>query len=110
MGGFIAIAIFFSSGFTFILLRISVSCMFWFSNKPNDKNYVFRNQFPYYMMVLSILIITIIIASGFAYFTMYYFISVYFLALLIWNYKLKHCKRKYSTVETSNESSNPNLP
>ncbi|MUU79670.1 hypothetical protein [Winogradskyella endarachnes] len=106
MGELIAIAVLFGGGITFIVLRLSIALMFWFSDKPNDKKHVFRNQFPYYMMVLSILIITIIIALDFAYFAMYYFTSVYFIALFIWNFKLKHCKRKYHSVEPSH----PNLP
>lgn len=97
-------------GFTFIILRISISCMFWFSNKPNDKVHAFKTQFPYYMMVLFCLATTAVIKLNYAYFSLIYFISAYFLALLIWNYKLKHCKRKYSTVKESIEQSQLKLP
>ncbi|WP_340154278.1 hypothetical protein [uncultured Winogradskyella sp.] len=97
-------------GFTFIIIRISISCMFWFSKKPNDKLYVFKTQFPYYMMALIGLSLIVIIKLDFTYSSLYYFLSTYFLALLIWNYKLKHCKRKYSTVKESIEQSQPKLP
>lgn len=110
MAGLILIAILFGVGFTFLILRISISSMFWFSKKPNDKMYVFKNQFPYYMMVLSAILATILIGFDFAFVASYYALGVYCFALLIWNFKLKHCKKTYTTTTRLIEQHHPNLP
>lgn len=99
-----------AGGFTFIILRLSVTCVFWFSKKPNDKPYVFKTHFPYYIIVLFGLCSALIITLDFAYFAIYYAISTYFLALLIWNFKLKHCKRKYTTIKNITKPHHPELP
>ncbi|WP_299102977.1 hypothetical protein [uncultured Winogradskyella sp.] len=110
MAGLIIVAILFGGGFTFVILRISISSMFWFSKKPNDKQYVFKNQFPYYIIVLTTILTAILISSGFAYFAMYYVLGVYCLALLIWNFKLKHCKKTYNNTTHLTEQHQPKLP
>lgn len=110
MVALIVIAFLLGGGFTFLFLRFSISCMFWFSKKPNDKPYVFKTQFPYYIILLFCISTTLVIATDMAYFAMYYFITVHFLSLLIWYYKLNHCKKKYSTVKDTIEQSHPKLP
>ena len=110
MAALIVFAFLIISGFTFIIIRISVSCMFWFSKNPNDKMYVFKTLFPYYILVLFGLGITAIIAFNFEILLICYCICTYVLALLIWNFKLNRCKRKYSTTETIIEPQIPNLP
>ncbi|NRD24595.1 hypothetical protein HNV10_15175 [Winogradskyella litoriviva] len=110
MVALLVIAFLLGGGITFFFLRFSISCMFWFSKYPNDKPYVFQTKFPYYIISLFSISITLVIASDMAYFAMYYFITVHFLSLLIWYYKLHHCKKKYSTVSNTIEQSQPKLP
>ena len=94
----------------FAFIRISVSSMFWLSKKPNDKAFVFRTYFPYYIISLFGFGVWLVIKFNFESFIIYCFASTFFLALLIWNYKLKHCKKQYNTIKKNNESQNPSLP
>lgn len=109
MAALIVLAFLFGGGFTFIIVRLSVSCLFWSSKKPNDKAYMLKTYFPYYMIALFGLGLTALIAFNFEVFLLYYVIATYFLALLIWNFKLNHSKRKYITSKEIIESQNPNL-
>ena len=96
--------------FLFSMIRISVSAMFWFSKYPNDKLYMFKTYFPCHIIVLFIMGTFIIIVSDFELFIIYSFAAIYILTLLIWNFKLKRCTRKYGLTQNNNESQNPNLP
>lgn len=95
---------------TFVCIRISISYMFWNSKKPNDKAYMFRTFFPYYIITLFGLGVLVLAKLNFELYAIYIFGVIYISALLIWNYKLKHCKRKYTTTQNNDESQNPNLP
>lgn len=95
---------------SYLVVRISISCMFWISKKPNDKVYMFKTYFPYYIIVLFVLSIIAIIGLHFIAFAIFFFAGIYILALLIWNFKLNHCKRRYSTTREIIKPQNPNLP
>jgi hypothetical protein len=94
----------------FAMIRISITSMFWLSKKPNDKNYVFKRYFPYYIIVYFGLCVTAIIQCDIEPFSIYFFGSLYVLALLIWAFKMRHCKRIYSTPQKNEEPESPNLP
>jgi len=110
MAGLFLIALVIVGGFTFVILRLSVSCMFWFSKHPNDKAHVFRTQFPYYIIGLFGLGTTATITFNFEPFLIYYSLCTYVLALLIWNFKLNRRKKTYSTTDKIIEQQNPELP
>ena len=110
MAALIAFAFLIGGGITLVVLRISVSCMFWFSKNPNDKVHVFKTQFPYYMMLLFATLTAINIITNFEIYIFIYSICTYALALLIWNFKLKHCTRTYDTTISNLKPQHPELP
>ncbi|WP_458629138.1 hypothetical protein [Winogradskyella sp. PC D3.3] len=108
MAALIVFTVLIIGGFTFIIIRLSISCMFWFSKNPNDKALVFKTYFPYYMIILFGLELTALITFNYASSVLYYSISTYVLALLIWNFKLKYSKSHYSTIVKQQNHSIPN--
>ncbi|MDB9721378.1 hypothetical protein OAA67_05855 [Winogradskyella sp.] len=73
----------------FALLRISISCMYWWSNNSSSKADVFKICFPYYIITLSVLCLTAIVMFHFAQIAIIYFSFVYLTALLMWRHDLK---------------------
>ncbi|MEE9350537.1 MAG: hypothetical protein V3U80_10855 [Flavobacteriaceae bacterium] len=100
----------FLGAFIFAIIKVSISCMFWFSKKPKDKQYVFKTCFPYYIIILFGLCVTAIIQCDLEPFAIYIFGSLYFLALLIWTFKMNKNQKSYKTINEDVEPENPNLP
>ncbi len=100
----------FISVILFAIVRVSVTCMFWCSKKPNDKQYVFKTSFPYYIIVLAGLCATVIIKFEANSFFNYLCGSIFFLALLIWRFEMKNSLNTNLTIQETDESHNPNLP
>ncbi len=78
---------------TFIVIRLSISCMFWLSNNPKNKRHVFKTYFPYYIITFFALFIVIILEFDKSIFAFIYCGSVYSMILLVWRFKLKIQKK-----------------
>ncbi len=91
----------------FAMLRVSVSCMFWFSKKPKNKAYVFKIYFPCYIILLFGLCIAAIIKFNHNPFAIYFFGSIFFLALFIWRHEMTHIIKNPYKTKIAVE---PNLP
>ena len=78
---------------TFVVIRLSISCVFWSFIESSDKQRVIKLCFPYYIIILSALCFALIIEFDKSLFAIYYFSAVYFIALLIWKYELKSIKK-----------------
>lgn len=79
---------------TFTVIRLSISFTIWVSQYPNDIEYVFKLYFPYYIICLFCLCITVIIKFDAIPFVNYYFATVFFTALLIWRSMLISYRKK----------------
>ncbi|MBC2844811.1 hypothetical protein [Winogradskyella flava] len=79
---------------TFVIIRLSISCIFWTYSRPIDKQHVFKLCFPYYIIVLTIMCIGLIMNSDYHPLAMCYFSCVYFMAILTWKYELKSSLKK----------------
>lgn len=79
---------------TFTIVRLSISCVFWSYRRPVDKQKVFRKCFPYYIIILSAISIAFIIEFDKHPVSIYYFASVYIMALSIWKSEIKSSLKK----------------
>ncbi len=79
---------------TFIIIRLSISCMFWISKNPENKMHVFKLYFPYYVIILFGICIAAIIRFEANLLANYYFGLVFFTAIAIWWIKLKSSVKK----------------
>lgn len=109
MVGFLVLAICVLGFLTYLVVRISISCMFWASKNREDRKQVFKIYFPYYIIILFGLCITAIIGLGTNTFTLYYFGSVFFMSLFIWNRKIQKTSRFKKKSQETEELQNPNL-
>ncbi|MBC3844842.1 hypothetical protein H8K90_00485 [Winogradskyella echinorum] len=104
----ILFGIFFTGLMTFVIVRISISCMFWSSKNPNDKQHIFKVYFPYYIIILSIICIAFIIKFNKSLLAIYYFSAVYIIALSIWRNEMKsRIKKKKNFAVEPNQSHLP---
>lgn len=84
---------------TYTIVRISIACVFWSFNTSTDSKHIFKLCFPYYIIVLTMICIAFIITFIKSIFAIYYFSTVYFLALFLWKRKLNPSKKKTFAVE-----------
>jgi hypothetical protein len=110
MAALIIFGFIFIGSMTFIVIRISISCLFWVSKNPKDKQHVFKVCFPYYIIVLSALCITFILEFDKHEIAIYYFSAVYLIALLIWRSELKSSLKKKHYNNFADEPNHSNLP
>ncbi|WP_045472762.1 hypothetical protein [Winogradskyella sp. PG-2] len=101
---------FFIGLITFIIIKLSISCLFWASKNPKDKPYVFKVYFPYYIIILFTLCIAFIIEFDKSLLAIYYFAAVYLVALFIWRSEIKSSRRKMHNNNFAVEPNHPNLP
>jgi len=94
---------------SFIIIRLSISSMFWISKNPEDKMLVFKLYFPYYMIILFGICIAAVVKFKAHLLANYYFSLVFFTALLIWYAKLKSALEK-KTTDFANEPNQTQLP
>jgi len=78
---------------TYTIVRISIACVFWSFNTFTDAKYIFKLCFPYYIIALTMICMAFIITFNNALIAIYYFTSVYFLALILWSRKIKLSKK-----------------
>ena len=95
---------------TFLMVRVSISCMFWIITNPKDKVHVFRLYFPYYIIGLTALCVLFIIKFNFLELAICYFGGVYLLALLIWKYEIKKSITRKSNKNFAVEPNHPESP
>ncbi|WP_179020476.1 hypothetical protein [Winogradskyella forsetii] len=110
MAGLILIAFVIVGGFSFVILRLSVSCMFWSAKTSEDRIKVFKLYFPYYIICLFTLCILAIIGLDRSIFAIYYFSSVFFISLFIWSRKIKYSSRFKKNLNKTLEPQQPELP
>ena len=91
---------------TLVVVKLSISLIFWLANKSKDKQQVFKIYFPYYIITLVGLIVIIIIQSNFDIIVTIYFSTVYLMALLIWRSEIKNNHNKSFAAEPNHS----NLP
>lgn len=91
-------------------VRLSVSLMFWCSKKPEDKHHVFKFYFPYYIIVFTSFCMSMIIIFGFEEIIILFFTSLYFLALVIWSYKMKQPEKVNHFENFAVEPNHPKSP
>jgi len=84
---------------TYTIVRISIACVFWSFNTSTDSKHIFKLCFPYYIIALTVICMAFIITFNKSIFAIYYFSTVYFLALFLWKRKLKPTKKKTFAVE-----------
>jgi hypothetical protein len=84
---------------TYTIVRISIACVFWSFNTSTDAKHIFKLCFPYYIIALTMICIAFIITFNKSIFAIYYFSTVYFLALFLWKRKLNPSKKKTFAVE-----------
>jgi len=94
----------------FVIIRLSISCLFWYSKKSKDKQHVFKIYFPYYIITLFGLCAMGIIKFNGQSFAIYFFGSLYFLTLIIWRYIMKYRAKQNHIIKKSIEIQTPNLP
>ncbi|EDP71763.1 hypothetical protein FBALC1_04727 [Flavobacteriales bacterium ALC-1] len=104
----IVFALFFIGLMTFVIIRISISCLFWASKNPKDKQSVFKACFPYYIIILFAICLAFIIKFDKNEIVVYYFSIVYFLTLFIWRSELKSSPKKNKSFAV--EPNHPKLP
>jgi len=90
----------------FLVIRLSVSFMFWISKKLKNKQHVFKIYFPYYIILLFGLCATPIIIYEANSFFNYFCGSIFLLALLIWRHEMKHILNTHNKTKIAVE---PNL-
>ncbi|WP_138433138.1 hypothetical protein [Winogradskyella algicola] len=81
---------------TYTIIRISIACVFWSFNTSTNAKYIFKRCFPYYIIVLTSICIGFIITFNNSILVIYYFSSVYFLALFLWRRKIKPSKKSFA--------------
>ncbi|MFC0605992.1 hypothetical protein [Winogradskyella pulchriflava] len=86
---------------------MSISCIFWSYQRPVDKQHVFKVWFPYYIIILTALCLAFIVKFD-SLLAIYYFSSVYLIALLIWRSELKPSIKKHENFAV--EPNHPKLP
>lgn len=106
MLGLIALVVLIGGGFTFIVVRISVSCVFWACENPKDTMHVVKYFFPYYIIALFTLCVVAIIKLDQSIFVICYSGFVFIIALLIWRYEIKN----KPTLPKNEETQHPKLP
>ncbi len=74
---------------TFIVVRMSISCILWSYPRPVDIQHAFRVYFPYYIIILFAICIAFILKFDKHPIAIYYFSSVYLMALLVWRSEIK---------------------
>lgn len=84
---------------TYTIVRISIACVFWSFNTSTDSKHIFKLCFPYYIIALTVICMAFIIAFNKEPIVIYYFSTVYFLALFLWKRKLNPSKKKTFAVE-----------
>ncbi|WP_179348221.1 hypothetical protein [Winogradskyella pacifica] len=101
----------FAGVLTVVMVRLSVSCVFWASKYRHDKTRVFKLYFPYYIISLFTLCIAAIIGLDQSIVATCYFSFVFSLSLFIWRYELIQ-SRKIQPINNNNnvESHQPELP
>jgi hypothetical protein len=110
MGTLIILAVLVAGGFTFIIVRLSVSCMFWASKHRFDKMHVFKYFFPYYIITLFSICVIAILGLNKNLYATFYFSSVFIIALLIWRYEIKQSKKTKHLINKNSEQPHPELP
>lgn len=94
----------------YLVIRLSISCMFWISSKPNDKQHVLKVYFPYYIIALFGLCITAIVQFNNSLLATYFFSAIFFISLLIWRRDLKPNTKTNINNKFAVEPNHPNLP
>lgn len=84
---------------TYTIIRISIACVFWSFNTSTETKYIFKLCFPYYIIALTMICMAFIITFNNSLIVIYYFSTVYFLALFLWRRKIKPSKNKKLAVE-----------
>lgn len=84
---------------TYTIVRISIACVFWSFNTSTHAKHIFKLCFPYYIITLTVICMAFIIAFNKEPIVIYYFSTVYFLALFLWKRKLKPTKKKTFAAE-----------
>ncbi len=97
-------------GLTFIILRLSISCIFWVSKYREDKMRVVNTYFPYYTISLFTLCSVAIIWIGDSFLVYYYFGFVFFLSLFIWRYEILQGRKSEQFNNKNIEPHHPKLP
>ncbi|WP_178983810.1 hypothetical protein [Winogradskyella helgolandensis] len=100
----------FVGGITFILVRLSISCIFWASKYRHDKMRVFKLYFPYYIISLFTLSVAEIIGLDKHIAAIYYFSFVFIVSLLIWKYELIQSRKTQHQNNNYVKSNHPELP
>jgi len=106
----ILFVLFFVGGVTLILVRLSISCIFWASKYRHNKMRVFKRYFPYYIISLSTLCLVAIIELDQSIVATYYFSFVFTLSLFIWRYEIIQTRKKQSKTNINNAPHHPELP
>lgn len=81
---------------TYTIIRISIACVFWSFNTSTDAMQIFKLCFPYYIITLTSICIVFIVTFNNSILVIYYFSSVYFLALFLWRRKIKPSKKTFA--------------
>ena len=109
----VALAIFgflFACLIHFVVIRISISAIYWSLSDPKDKAWAFRIYFPYYIIILFGICIAFIIKSDLDPFAIFYFSMLYTTALIVWNRDLKKDLKRKHTIKKYNNPDIKNLP
>jgi len=104
----IVLGFIFITSMILLVIKLSVSCMFWLSSRPKNKQHVFKIYFPYYIIILFGLCIAAIILFDNSLFAIYYFGAIFFITLLIWRKELKPNTNAQHKIAV--EPNHPNLP
>ncbi|GAB4166559.1 MAG: hypothetical protein Tsb0033_28580 [Winogradskyella sp.] len=84
---------------TYTIVRLSIACVFWSFNTSTDAKHIFKLCFPYYIIALTIICMAFIVAFNKEPIVIYYFSTVYFLALFLWKRKIKPSKKNTFAAE-----------
>ncbi|WP_179352698.1 hypothetical protein [Winogradskyella vidalii] len=90
-----------------LVVRLSVSLIFWISKTPENKALVFKRYFPYYIIGLFTLCITLIVIAQNSLLATYYFCFIFITALLVWRYELR---KPFKTIENNITPKTPQHP